>query len=333
MDDPRNELAARYVAVLVLRETGDLQDAAHHASAMMELAEKLRDQRWLVSACWMSETVSAGKGDWLAARSYSDRGLLVSPGAAILLSTRVVLEYEVGQFDEGARFLERLLDAANAAPDWPVFDHAGVAMTIPVIARVTGATDRFDVAEKAAETIISSTQPTPRFLMHANTGLALMAVMLGDKTACEKWYDQVLSAEEIWAYPLVEGHLLGLLAQVLGNLDKARDHFEDALAICRPSGRRPELARLDDVLPVDREVIELIAVEVEAAVSHSFDEAAQPLSRLRQIDAKSQRCGTRNDAHFTSSVGRLHNSPLSRGQIRMMEGDSTAQGVTQLRLE
>ena len=162
VDDPRNELAARYVAVLVLRETGDLQDAAHHASAMMELAEKLRDHFWLVSACWMSETVSARRGNWLAARSYSDQGLLVSPRGVNLLSTRVVLEYEVGQFDEGARFLERLLDAANAAPNLPVFDHAGVAMTIPVIARITGATDRFDVAEKAAETIISSAHVVDR---------------------------------------------------------------------------------------------------------------------------------------------------------------------------
>ena len=109
----------------------------------------------------MIENVSASKGDWRAARSYNDRGLLISPAAATLLSSRVMLEYQLGQFDEGARFLARLLATANAAPNWPVYDHCAVAMTIPVIARITGVSDHFGVAEKAAEIFISSTQATP----------------------------------------------------------------------------------------------------------------------------------------------------------------------------
>ena len=36
--------------------------------------------------------------------------------------------------------------------------------------------------------------------------------------------------------------LFGLLAQAMGNLDKAAEHFEDALAFCRKAGYRPELA-------------------------------------------------------------------------------------------
>jgi len=145
VDDPRTELAGRYIAILVLRETGSLQDAAQHASAMLVLAEGIRDHFWMVSACWMSESVATRQGDWHAARRYSDRGLSVSPDATTLLSTRTTLEYEVGQFDEGTRFLQRLLDAANAAPNWPVFDHCAVAITIPIIARITGVSDRFDV--------------------------------------------------------------------------------------------------------------------------------------------------------------------------------------------
>ena len=37
-------------------------------------------------------------------------------------------------------------------------------------------------------------------------------------------------------------HLLGLLAQTIGRLEDAMDHFEDALAFCRKAGWRPELA-------------------------------------------------------------------------------------------
>ena len=36
--------------------------------------------------------------------------------------------------------------------------------------------------------------------------------------------------------------LLGLLAHTMGDLDKATEHFEDALAFCRRAGYRPELA-------------------------------------------------------------------------------------------
>ena len=36
--------------------------------------------------------------------------------------------------------------------------------------------------------------------------------------------------------------LLGLLAHTMGNLDKAVEHFQDALAFCRKAGYRPELA-------------------------------------------------------------------------------------------
>jgi len=37
-------------------------------------------------------------------------------------------------------------------------------------------------------------------------------------------------------------HLLGLLAQTMGNLDRTMAHFEDSLTLCRRAGFRPELA-------------------------------------------------------------------------------------------
>ena len=36
--------------------------------------------------------------------------------------------------------------------------------------------------------------------------------------------------------------ILGLLALTMANLDEAKAHFEDALALCRKAGSRPELA-------------------------------------------------------------------------------------------
>ena len=37
-------------------------------------------------------------------------------------------------------------------------------------------------------------------------------------------------------------HVLGLLSQTMGDLDRAATHFDDAMAFCRKAGYRPELA-------------------------------------------------------------------------------------------
>ena len=37
-------------------------------------------------------------------------------------------------------------------------------------------------------------------------------------------------------------HLLALLSQTMQTLDQAASHFEDALALCRKAGYRPDLA-------------------------------------------------------------------------------------------
>ena len=242
MDDPKTEVAARYVAVVALRRTGNLQDAARHASAMRDLSEKIRDHFWLYQANWASEMVCATMGDWQGARNFSDGGMAISPRAPTLLSTRVILEYELGQFDEGSQFLVRLLDTADTFPNWPIYWHAAVAHVVPYIALITGVPYRFDIAEKAAETVVSSPKAIPHFSLTAQTGLALMAVMQGDRPACERWYALFLSVEHYLFYPLVRGRLLGLLAQGASDLDKAVEHFEDALVFCRTLGVRPELA-------------------------------------------------------------------------------------------
>ncbi len=41
---------------------------------------------------------------------------------------------------------------------------------------------------------------------------------------------------------IVIDRLLGLLAQALGRLETAADHFEDALSFCRKAGYQPDLA-------------------------------------------------------------------------------------------
>ena len=76
-DDPAVEAAARYEASLVLFVIGDLEEAQRHATAMLAVAERLRDRFWLSSALGLNGTLCQKGGDWQAARDFFERGLAV----------------------------------------------------------------------------------------------------------------------------------------------------------------------------------------------------------------------------------------------------------------
>jgi DNA-binding CsgD family transcriptional regulator/tetratricopeptide (TPR) repeat protein len=242
VDDPRSELIAHYTAFFCLLRSGQTLGAARHASTMVELGERVGDDLMLANGYWVSERVSTITGDWDAARVFSDSGLALSPGASVILSTRAMLEYETGESNEGSSFVKRLLDSAKSAPDLPVAAHWTVASCIPVISRVTGILDHVDEAERSAEIFLSSPQALPLLSLGVQAGLALIAVVRQDRTACREMYDLFLSQENHQNHTMSTGRLLGLLAHTIGKPDAAIDHFEDSLASCRDAGFRPELA-------------------------------------------------------------------------------------------
>jgi len=242
IDDSRSAMFARYIAFFCLLRTGQPQGAGVHASAMRDLGKKVGDNLWLTNGSWVSERLSTSQGNWPAARAFSDSGLALSPGAATLLSTRAMLEYEIGHPQEGARFLDRLLEVVRSAPNLPVAEHWTVASSIPVIARITGRLDHIDVAENSARIISSFPKALPVISMGAQAGLGLIAVMRGDRSECERTYDLFVAAGEFATNTMDADRLLGLLADAIGKLDRATEHFEDSLTYCRDAGFRPELA-------------------------------------------------------------------------------------------
>jgi tetratricopeptide (TPR) repeat protein len=79
--------------------------------------------------------------------------------------------------------------------------------------------------------------------MHANAGLALLAVRKGDRSAATEHYDYLVAQRGTMIETTSSvDRLLGLLSQTMGDLSQAATHFEDALAFCRKAGYRPELA-------------------------------------------------------------------------------------------
>jgi tetratricopeptide (TPR) repeat protein len=242
-DDPRTEVTARQWATNILSQTGDSEEARRHAAAYLAVAERLRDRTWLSTALFSNARVSLLEGDWKAARDFSDRGLVVSPMDVRLLSSRVLVDYEVGDFGQGEAHLDRFLEAIRLTSTGPTTEYAYTAFLVPLVARITGVLDRLGVAEAAAGTILSSPTATPIVATAARAGLALLAVQRGDAAAAGEQYAALESGRGTLIHVFIAAdRLLGLLAQTMGNLDKAAEHFEDALAFCRRAGYRPELA-------------------------------------------------------------------------------------------
>jgi tetratricopeptide (TPR) repeat protein len=236
VEAPGAMVRAHDAAYLALRAKGDLEAARRHAEVLLALAEKLRTRGSLRNALGTNIEAAFARGDWRAVRALCD----LHENRETLMH-RVRLEYEVGDFSQGQAWLERLLESGQRASPGS-YVRVFCALGILEVARIADVADRFGIAETMARGVLS--RRIPRFTMLARTALALLAVQRGQVEAAEEQY-AVLEPLRGTILPhslITNDRVLGLLAQTMGNLDKAVEHFEDALTFCRRAGYRPELA-------------------------------------------------------------------------------------------
>ena len=138
--------------------------------------------------------------------------------------------------------MERLLEAMRAAPPGAFGEYACSALVTAKVARITGVTDRLEVAQSAGMTVVSSPAAVPLIASLARIGLSLVAVLRGDAAAAQENYGFFQAQRGTMYFDFSVDRLLGLLAQTMGKLEDAMSHFEDALAFCRQAGYRPELS-------------------------------------------------------------------------------------------
>ncbi|HIC15671.1 MAG TPA: hypothetical protein EYO83_11090 [Gemmatimonadetes bacterium] len=100
----RAEVSARYTAVL----SSDFVGARAQASVMQPVAETIRDRYLIVTGIWLNQMLSNLEGDWMAARAFGDRGIEISPLDRRLLYSRIITEYELGDFSSGKVYLDQL---------------------------------------------------------------------------------------------------------------------------------------------------------------------------------------------------------------------------------
>ena len=140
------------------------------------------------------------------------------------------MEYEIGNMAEGNRYMEGLVETLRLVTSGPRYDHASAALMIPIVARITGTADRLRTAEEAAATVLSATSATPFITRYASWGLALIAVIRGDAHLAQEYYPALQSSAGTQLDGLSGDRVLGLVAQTIGEQERASQHYENALA-------------------------------------------------------------------------------------------------------
>ena len=244
VDDPLGELLTHWGAVSAEMATGHLDAARKHVAEGMILAERLRDRHLVCGTLFRDANASRAAGDWQTARDSTDHGLAILPMDTRLLGGRVLLGFEVGEFKQGAVYLERYLETMRLTEPGPSTDYAFVAGIIPFVDRITGERRYQNIAAAAAETVLSSNNAMPLVAMWARFGLIMEAVNSGNVDPAAEQYALLkpFQGTLISIYSSSADHLLGLLANTMGDTVQAMLHFQDALSFCGDAGYRPDLA-------------------------------------------------------------------------------------------
>ncbi|MFQ6027970.1 MAG: hypothetical protein ACE5Q6_10800, partial [Dehalococcoidia bacterium] len=241
VEDPGSEVPAHHWAVMALLILGDLEGAKVHAQAMLDPAERSRQRPLQQVALQTNAPVALMEGDWEAARDFISRGLAVAPFHALFHGERAMLEYQLGNFQQGETYLEQLMDIA---PQFLTQASSLFAQgaSIPMVARITGEASRLEIAQTTAENYSSLASYSPLVTIAARNCLGFIAVLRADAAAAQEQY-QALGAARAgeWFGIISSDRNLGLMAHTFGDLDQAVTHFEDGLTFCR-KGYRPELA-------------------------------------------------------------------------------------------
>ena len=244
-EDLRHEVTAHRLVAWALTVQGEREQARFHAAAALACAERLRERWSLASVGFHNELLSLYEGDWRAAREISELGLAAQPWDPRHLGLRAVLEYELGEFEEGAPYIARLQEAVRSVPPpGPTGDHVFMAALVPLLGHIAGADDRLVEVRALAEGVLSLPRLPPGLAMVTKVGLALIAVERRDAQAAEALYAAIdpEKGTAVWLVPFAVDRLLGLLALTCGWIDAAVRHFEDGLAFCDRAGYRAQYA-------------------------------------------------------------------------------------------
>ena len=200
-------------------------------------------------------------GDWDKGRDASDQGLAVSPHEFRLILGRCLLELELGNFEEGREYLDRIQEELRYVAPGPTYAHAMVAALAPLFNRISGTDAGLDAATEAEQMVLTSLSRTPFLDLWTRVGPSLKAVQQGDSSlascrnagyrpelawTCCDYADLLLQGSQSVRPELVEGPGGSTSSPRAGGEDRAMAMalLDKSLALSSESGMRPLMERV-----------------------------------------------------------------------------------------
>ncbi|MDP6716083.1 MAG: protein kinase, partial [SAR202 cluster bacterium] len=154
VEEPVAAMRAYTWATNALISLGQSDRAQPHVDDALVLSQAIRDLYWHTRALNGKARMAYLMGDWVEALKITDELLSAAPQDNAGLSLRVIVEYQIGNFDEGRERIDRLLNQQ--------FGLAGVsaAICIAMAARISGQAELL-------EHLVTYLNPTVRTVYNA----------------------------------------------------------------------------------------------------------------------------------------------------------------------
>lgn len=247
LQDPLREVHASWLALIELAENANAAMAVSMALRGSRMAEAIHSPYYAQAHWGGLSVVHRNQGAWDEARSAIDRALSGGPPGGTVFAMAAFLEFQAGDFARGEAYLQQ----RSALVDWasPVitFDHVGVAATASFAARATGEVRWLELSERAASHPLAD-HDTTMAAQYIRIAAAHNAFLRHDAAAAAAQYRYFTRQHgTAWCRmagptPISTQRLFGLLCRTAGDVERAIEHFEAALAFCRRTGVHPELA-------------------------------------------------------------------------------------------
>jgi DNA-binding CsgD family transcriptional regulator/tetratricopeptide (TPR) repeat protein len=233
---------------LSLLGLGRLAEGEGLTQNLHALSERVHIRLWTALISSFRFALLRQKGLLTAARENNDRALLLGEGPYTIwnLADRALVDFELGDSDNGARTLRQVEKEARSADSSMPFHWEGwLTVLVSLIAWVTGEHVALEDAESAAQALLARGGLRKGDAVHVHAGLGLISVMRKDGEAAKEHYVKLLPFGGLVICPyqgIPADHILALLASTIGDRAAARGHFDAALAFCRDRGLTLELA-------------------------------------------------------------------------------------------
>ncbi len=231
--DLRSLQSSPWVLAQALLTVGEPDRAKAYVDSAFQAAEKLHDRVFQTSQLLVGAYCAAYQGDWSKAGELAHRSEEILPNRELSLG----LEAEISLDSNDVEAAERLIDKLSSDPNATIH----VSARLIRAAYETGNNTYMDLGEAILISGSGRTNGLQSFWIEHYA--AISAALRNDAATGADHYSALARDKGTILYPSLfcADHILGLLAHVMGNLDAAQTHFEDAITFCRKANYRPEL--------------------------------------------------------------------------------------------